>query len=122
MGAISIPELAVKQIASLADFKKDQRAVVKIIAGSEWPSSLAAAVCPECGGEVCVTDSRTTETFGPALTRRRRKCVKCGYIFTTIEVSALVLEALISSHQSSSAVSAALRDLAGQIEQYRGMA
>jgi len=39
--------------------------------------------CPKCKGEVRTIDSRPT-TNGNGV-RRRRKCTKCGYKFTTVE-------------------------------------
>lgn len=40
--------------------------------------------CPVCGGQLIVIDSRPTEDS----IHRRRKCVECGYRFSTIEVDA----------------------------------
>lgn len=38
--------------------------------------------CLECGGETAVIDSRRGDG---GIMSRRRKCVKCGYRFTTVE-------------------------------------
>lgn len=40
-------------------------------------------LCPKCSEETNVTDSRPAG-YG---VRRRRKCVKCGYRMTTVEVA-----------------------------------
>lgn len=47
-------------------------------------------VCPCCGGETEVRDSRPV----PRSIRRRRHCVGCGHRYTTYEVPACELEAL----------------------------
>ena len=39
--------------------------------------------CPECDGKVCVVDSRVQERY----LRRRRKCLACGYKWTTRETA-----------------------------------
>jgi hypothetical protein len=39
--------------------------------------------CTQCGGATGVVDSRRTS---PGLCRRRRKCHKCGYLFSTVEM------------------------------------
>lgn len=40
-------------------------------------------LCPKCSEETNVTDSRPTG-YG---VRRRRKCVKCGYRISTVEIA-----------------------------------
>lgn len=38
--------------------------------------------CPKCGNKAIVIDSRTYET---GEVRRRRKCTRCGFRFSTLE-------------------------------------
>ena len=43
-------------------------------------------VCPQCSGKTLVTDSRTGHgDITKSYTRRRRKCVDCGFRCTTFE-------------------------------------
>lgn len=42
--------------------------------------------CPNCSGATIVKDSRTP--------KRRRKCLSCGYAFSTEEITADELDAL----------------------------
>lgn len=39
--------------------------------------------CPQCGGATKVKDSRAVR--GPSYVRRRRRCLNCGFRFTTYE-------------------------------------
>ena len=39
-------------------------------------------ICPKCGGRAAVVDSRTYPT---GEVRRRRKCRRCGFRFSTLE-------------------------------------
>lgn len=41
-----------------------------------------AMICPKCGGRAVVVDSRTYPT---GEVRRRRKCRRCGFRFSTLE-------------------------------------
>lgn len=48
-------------------------------------------LCPECGGDTDVKDSRQSGKFkdsmyGNSITRRKRKCKKCQNRFTTYEL------------------------------------
>lgn len=51
-----------------------------------------SAICPDCGGAMGVRDSRLSE-FG--LIRRRRACAECSMRFTTYEIPARLLLALL---------------------------
>lgn len=42
-------------------------------------------MCPECGGKTKVTDSRKNFKINN-VTYRRRKCLKCGFVFSTYEI------------------------------------
>lgn|SRR5262245_3442126 len=42
--------------------------------------------CPECSGPTGCTDSRPSKTFNQTATRRRRRCRRCGFMFTTYEM------------------------------------
>ena len=43
---------------------------------------MPVRICPKCSGETIVIESRGT---ADELMRRRRKCVDCGYRFSTVE-------------------------------------
>lgn len=43
--------------------------------------------CTECDGKLQVTDSRLSKKYIKGAIKRRRKCLDCGYSFTTYEVS-----------------------------------
>ena len=48
-------------------------------------------ICPDCKGSTKVIDTDK----GEASIRRRRECKDCGFRFTTYEVHAVYLEALV---------------------------
>lgn len=45
-------------------------------------AEMPVRVCPKCGGATAVIETRGTSD---ELVRRRRKCVCCGYRFSTVE-------------------------------------
>ena len=46
--------------------------------------------CPQCGGDTTVYDKRDRQ--GSAYTWRRRRCLKCGWRFTTHETVTTTLQ------------------------------
>ena len=50
--------------------------------------------CPNCNGETIVTKSRCHDDY----TERRKKCVRCGYRFSTIEIDSDMYERIIRSN------------------------
>lgn len=103
----------------LAEFVGRAQAISRIKAGNDWPESADTFRCVKCGANIGTADSRPKRTFGPEMIHRRRLCKGCGHKITTVEVNAVILEALISSFQQSEAIAAALRDLAKSVEAYR---
>jgi hypothetical protein len=47
--------------------------------------SLGGIPCPACHGPTSVKDSRLTTHDGQSAVRRRRRCLKCSFRFTTFE-------------------------------------
>jgi len=59
-----------------------------------------AITCPmHDGADTSVTDSRGTRYRGYDAVRRRRKCARCGYAWTTYELSAGGLERLLDKQK-----------------------
>lgn len=48
-------------------------------------------ICPNCGSETYVVDSRPDEAF----IKRRRGCVSCKYRFNTVEIDMDLYETLV---------------------------
>lgn len=50
--------------------------------------------CPKCYGKTRIIDSRTDDDS----TERRRKCVECGYRFSTIEIDRDLYERMVKQN------------------------
>jgi len=51
--------------------------------------------CKACNAQTKVTDTRTVEIAGQALTQRRRQCLQCGEKFKTYEVESILISDML---------------------------
>jgi len=66
-------------------------------------SQHSVAICPKCGGQTNVKDSRKKTREGSKFVAlwRRRACVKCGHVYTTYEITGASMKALLNLAKKS---------------------
>lgn len=104
--------------ASIDEFKIDGRVVAAVAGrGNDLPN-FSTYYCPACSARTDVIESRASDSFGPFMSRRLRRCPDCQIRFLTFEVNAEALYQLVRArrHGKSAKIAEHLRRLADTID------
>lgn len=106
--ALSMPQ---RRQASLSEFMLRTHGP-----GREPAASFDVGVCPQCGGDQGVIETRRTATYGPMAIRRVRGCIECHHRITTVEINAVALAEFIRGRDAADRMADRLRNLAAMLD------